>query len=253
MPLSRVSASVRRPRRIVPHVRAPWFKVSVDERARRARPEEEFEAGLDLEMVAAALRDLDVQRAHVGNVEFEAHLRASRVHPRDAGARVFYDPNLRPRLWPRDRAAAIARATMALSDWILPSREDAEWMFGTGEAAAVIDACRRAGARGIVYKRGADGCVVDDGRSRVVIGAHPVTAVDATGAGDCFDGAFAARLAAGDEPVEAARYANAAAALATTGYGAVDPLPRPADVDRLLRAVPRTGVPNAAGGPRGAR
>lgn len=172
---------------------------------------------------------------------------------RDAGARVFYDPNLRPRLWPRDRAAAIARATMALSDWILPSREDAEWMFGTGEAAAVIDACRRAGARGIVYKRGADGCVVDDGRSRVVIGAHPVTAVDATGAGDCFDGAFAARLAAGDEPVEAARYANAAAALATTGYGAVDPLPRPADVDRLLRAVPRTGVPNAAGGPRGAR
>jgi sugar/nucleoside kinase (ribokinase family) len=41
---------------------------------------------------------------------------------------------------------------------------------------------------------------------------------------DCFDGAFAVRVHAGDSPFEAARYANAAAALATTGYGAVAPL-----------------------------
>ena len=154
---------------------------------------------------------------------------------REAGARVFYDPNLRPRLWPRDRARATALATMAESDWCLPSREDAEWVFGTGEPDAVIDACRRAGARGIVYKRGGDGCVVDDGRARVVLAPHRVATVDATGAGDCFDGAFAARLAAGDDPLAAARYANAAAAIATTGYGAVDPLPRPRDVDGLLR------------------
>ena len=58
--------------------------------------------------------------------------------------------------------------------------------------------------------------------------------MDATGAGDCFDGAFAARLVAGDDPFAAARYANAAAALATTGYGAVAPLPRDADVRALL-------------------
>jgi 2-dehydro-3-deoxygluconokinase len=154
---------------------------------------------------------------------------------REAGARVYYDPNLRPRLWPRDRARAVALATMASSDWCLPSREDAEWVFGTADPDAVIDACRRAGARGVVYKRGADGCVVDDGRTRAVLAPHRVHTVDATGAGDCFDGAFAARLAAGDDAFAAARYANAAAAIATTGYGAVDPLPRPRDVDALLR------------------
>jgi 2-dehydro-3-deoxygluconokinase len=54
--------------------------------------------------------------------------------------------------------------------------------------------------------------------------------VDATGAGDCFDGAFATRLLAGDDPFSAAAYANVAAALATTGFGAVAPLPRDADV-----------------------
>jgi 2-dehydro-3-deoxygluconokinase len=154
---------------------------------------------------------------------------------REAGAKVSYDPNLRPKLWPRDRARAIALATMGECDWCLPSREDVEWVFGTGEPEAVIDACRRAGARGVVYKRGADGCTIDDGRSRTTIPPHRVATVDATGAGDCFDGAFLARLGAGDAPVDAARYANAAAAIATTGYGAVDPLPRPRDVDALLR------------------
>lgn len=42
---------------------------------------------------------------------------------------------------------------------------------------------------------------------------------------NCFGGSFIARLAAGDDPFEAARYANVAAALSTTGYGAVAPIP----------------------------
>jgi 2-dehydro-3-deoxygluconokinase len=41
-------------------------------------------------------------------------------------------------------------------------------------------------------------------------------------------------MLAGDTPIAAARYANAAAALATTGFGAVAPLPRDADVRGML-------------------
>jgi 2-dehydro-3-deoxygluconokinase len=67
---------------------------------------------------------------------------------------------------------------------------------------------------------------------------HEVADVDATGAGDCFDGAYATRIVAGDDPFTAARYANAAAALATTGFGAVAPLPRDADVRALLERAP---------------
>ncbi|HEY5862546.1 MAG TPA: sugar kinase, partial [Casimicrobiaceae bacterium] len=48
-----------------------------------------------------------------------------------------------------------------------------------------------------------------------------------------------ARLVAGDDPFGAARYANAAAALATTGYGAVAPLPRDADVRAQLARATR--------------
>jgi 2-dehydro-3-deoxygluconokinase len=71
----------------------------------------------------------------------------------------------------------------------------------------------------------------------VRISAFPVDAVDATGAGDCFDGSFLARLAAGDDPPSAARWASAAAALTTTGYGAVAPLPTAAQVSRFMQTA----------------
>jgi 2-dehydro-3-deoxygluconokinase len=61
-----------------------------------------------------------------------------------------------------------------------------------------------------------------------------VDAVDATGAGDTFCGSFLARIILGDAPEAALRYANAAAALSTTGYGAVAPIPRRAAVEALL-------------------
>jgi len=108
-------------------------------------------------------------------------------------------------------------------------------LFEGGDAASAIAACHRAGAPGVVMKLGAEGCIVSDGTRQQHVPAHRVTPVDATGAGDCFDGAFAVRLLAGDDPFTAAAYANVAAALATTGFGAVAPLPRDADVRAALR------------------
>ena len=49
-----------------------------------------------------------------------------------------------------------------------------------------------------------------------------------------FAGSLLARLVAGDDLETAATYANAAAALTTTGFGAVAPIPRPEQVRALL-------------------
>jgi len=155
---------------------------------------------------------------------------------RDAGAIVTYDPNLRLKLWPLARARAVITATMALCTWCLPSEEDAQLLFGALPTEGIIDALHVAGAPSVVLKQGAQGCIVSHAGRRERVAAFRVDSVDATGAGDCFDGAFATRLLAGDHPVIAARYANAAAALATTGYGAVAPLPRPPAVGRLVAA-----------------
>jgi 2-dehydro-3-deoxygluconokinase len=153
---------------------------------------------------------------------------------RDAGASIVYDTNLRLKLWPLARAREVIRATLRHVDWALPSLDDAREIYGLDDADAIVAAMRDDGARHVVLKRGAAGCIVAVGDARARVDAHRVEAIDATGAGDCFDGAFVARLCAGDDPVRAARYANAAAALSTRGYGAVAPLPRHAEVAALL-------------------
>ena len=158
---------------------------------------------------------------------------------RAAGASVMYDTNLRLKLWPLPRARAVILASLARCDFCVPSGDDARLLFGTDDADAILDACHAAGAPTVVLKRGAQGCVVSHGGRRAAIDGHAVNSVDATGAGDCFDGAFAARVVAGDDPFAAARYANAAAALATTGYGAIAPLPRDGDVRAQLARASR--------------
>ena len=156
---------------------------------------------------------------------------------RSAGGRISYDPNLRLKLWPLARAQAIVRATIALADWVMPSYDEACQLFDTDTPDGIVDALHALGAPIVALKLGAQGCVVSDGRRREAIAGRRVDAVDATGAGDCFDGAFVVRLLQGDDAFTAARYANAAAALATTGYGAVAPLPDEAAVRALLGEV----------------
>ncbi|MBS81278.1 sugar kinase [Variovorax sp.] len=157
---------------------------------------------------------------------------------RAKGVQVSYDANLRLKLWPLARARAVIRETVGLSDLFLPSIEDAQQFTGLDGEDAILDWCFEAGARTVVLKLGKAGAVLATPSSRERIAGHAVRAVDATGAGDCFAGSLLARLAAGDAIAQAVRYANAAAALTTTGFGAVAPIPRPEDVRGLLATAP---------------
>ena len=153
---------------------------------------------------------------------------------RNAGAKISFDSNLRVKLWPLARARATIGAAAAMTDYFFPSIDDARSLSGLDDPDANLDWAHRLGAKQVFLKLGADGVIASDGARRERIPGHRVNAVDATGAGDCFCGAALARLAAGDSLFDAARYANAAAALATTGFGAVAPLPRPDAVRKLL-------------------
>jgi 2-dehydro-3-deoxygluconokinase len=153
---------------------------------------------------------------------------------RAAGAKISFDANLRLKLWPLERARDRIGAAAALADYFFPSIEDARALSGLESVDENLEWAHRLGAKNVLLKLGVEGAVVSDGARRDRIAGHKVKAVDTTGAGDCFCGAALARLAAGDALIDAARYANAAAALATTGFGAVAPLPRPDAVYTLL-------------------
>lgn len=157
---------------------------------------------------------------------------------REAGAKVSFDANLRLGLWPLARARALITAAARLADYFFPSLDDAQALSGLARPEAILDWAHRLGPSTVFLKLGAEGAIASDGASHQHIPPLKVATVDATGAGDCFAGAALARLAAGDSVWEAARYANTAAALATTGFGAVAPLPRPEAVRRAMsRAV----------------
>lgn len=161
-------------------------------------------------------------------------VRAALDAAKGAGAAFVYDANLRVRLWPLDLAREVITATVARADYFLLSMEDAEALCGERDTDAILDWCHRAGARNVALKLGAGGVIGSDARRRERIEGCKVECVDATGAGDCFAGALIARLSAGDDFWRGLRFANAAAALATTGYGAVAPLPRPEAVRQML-------------------
>jgi 2-dehydro-3-deoxygluconokinase len=150
---------------------------------------------------------------------------------RAAGARIAFDPNLRLKLWPLERARACIAHAVSLCDIFLPSLEDMAVLTGLTEPDALIDWGHARGAAQVVLKRGGEGAIASTrGEPRVRVQGCAATLVDATGAGDCFDGNLLARLALGDDLAQATRYANAAAALAVQGFGAVTPLPRAGEV-----------------------
>jgi 2-dehydro-3-deoxygluconokinase len=155
----------------------------------------------------------------------------------DAGRLVSYDPNLRLKLWPLRRARAIIHEAMRFCDIALPGLDDALALTSLNDPDAIVDFYLRLGAPVVALKLGKSGVLVATAKARQRIAARAVAAIDATGAGDCFDGAFLTEYARLGDAFAAARFANVAAGLSTTGYGAVHPLPRRADVEAVMAAA----------------
>jgi 2-dehydro-3-deoxygluconokinase len=153
---------------------------------------------------------------------------------RAGGTLVSFDTNLRLKLWSKDRARAVMSDVIGLSDIVLPSLDDVTAITGITDPDALIDWCLARGAKIVALKLGSEGALVADAAHRHRIPPHPCTPVDATGAGDCFGGAFIARIVAGDAIEIAGRYAGVAAALSTQGYGAVAPIPRAEAVRKAM-------------------
>lgn len=156
-------------------------------------------------------------------------------HARKNGATVSFDTNLRRQLWPLGRARAVIWDIISLADICLPSYDDVVQLSAMTDADQIVDSCLARGPKIVALKLGSGGALVADHQRRFRIPPYPCQAVDATGAGDTFGGAFVARIVAGDDIEQAGHYAAAAAALSTEGYGAVTPIPTADRVRGLLQ------------------
>ncbi|MFF3494095.1 PfkB family carbohydrate kinase [Streptomyces sp. NPDC002795] len=171
--------------------------------------------------IGASVRGGDlVQVSGYGLVmEVNGPLLAKMVAGLPDDVRVCFDPA--PLV--ADIPAEVLDPVLARTDWLSCNAREASLMTGVDgprEAAAALRGRLRDGA-GVLVRADKDGCwLAAPGAGDVVhVPGFPVDAVDSNGAGDAHVGAFLALLGRGVPAVDAARGANAAAALAVTRRG----------------------------------
>lgn len=94
------------------------------------------------------------------------------------------------------------------------------------------------GVQNVVITLGSRGVYVnEDGKSEIVP-AYKVNAIDTTGAGDAFNGGLLTALSEGKTIGEAARFANALAAISVQRIGTTPSMPTRAEIDKFLEEHP---------------
>jgi ribokinase len=124
--------------------------------------------------------------------------------------------------------------------WFTPNETEAAFFIGGEESNDTLTSVQKLmgkGIRGVVLKLGSHGAYIasSDGVASS-IQPFPVSAVDTTAAGDCFNGAFATGLSMDKGTVESARFAAAAAAISVTRIGAQPSMPTMGEVESKMSA-----------------
>jgi 2-dehydro-3-deoxygluconokinase len=148
------------------------------------------------------------------------------VKARDNGAKIAFDTNLRPALWSSPRVmASVLTAAASLCDIVLPTHTDEAPLFGEANVEETANRYLELGVEEVVVKDGSKEALIATATERVRMAPPPAASVvDATGAGDSFNGAYLAARLQGKSITEAAQAAHRTAGIVIGHKGAlVDP------------------------------
>ena len=127
----------------------------------------------------------------------------------------------------------ISPELLELCDWIIPNETEFRELFGQLPTSDEILKIFRPGKNSIVTL-GSQGAVYISADSQLTkVSAPKVTAIDTTGAGDAFVGAFAYSLASGSDPVSAMTLGIKVASISVTRKGAQSSYPDQAEIATL--------------------
>jgi sugar/nucleoside kinase (ribokinase family) len=129
-------------------------------------------------------------------------------------------------------------------DYVVPSFDDMLAIYPGATPGQIASHLLDLGAGTVVLKLGQSGCYIAEGKERTLIPALPVSIVDTTGAGDCWNAGFLAGLSQGKNVISSARLGCAAAAFSIEAAGGSTGVPMYAAV--FLRAAQIEGVLEAA-------
>jgi fructokinase len=184
---------------------------------------------------------------HVGSLSLMAEpARAATMHAvalaQQQGALLSYDPNVRRSLWPDEHTARqTIRTLWERANIIKVSEEELTFLAEGADEAAAVERLWHENLRLLAITCGAAGCRYVTPNARGAVSGVEVDTVDTTGAGDGWMAALLSQLVRqpgvlDDQAAleEMLRYANAAGALTTTGYGAIPALPTLAQIGVMM-------------------
>lgn len=182
----------------------------------------------------------DARVVHVDSVDEDASLAAVR-RARASGAEVTTDVD---NATPGARAIVVA-ATLPILAADVPRRLTGEAdparalrrLAAERPAGRPLETALTSASARICVTLGEEGAVLLDGDRLYEESGFPVEAVDTTGAGDVFRGAFVFALLRGDDPAAILRFANAAAAISCTREGAIGGIPTLEEIEELLKEL----------------
>lgn len=117
-------------------------------------------------------------------------------------------------------------------DFVMPSLDDMLALYPGETPAAIAGRLLARGAKTVILKMGAQGCLLAEPRGQTHVPAPAARVLDTTGAGDCWNAGFIAGLARGADLPSAARLGHACAAFCIETVGGCAGIPEFAAVLR---------------------
>jgi 2-dehydro-3-deoxygluconokinase len=153
----------------------------------------------------------------------EHAIRLARKH----GLKVTFDPNIRLKLWSKERAREVLNSLAAQADIVLPGLEEGEILTGETTPEGIAAGFLRQGVSTVVVKLGESGAfyATAAGEQEYVAGFPVKQVVDPIGAGDGFAAGFLSGLIRGWSCRDAVRLGNRVGACAVTVPGDIEGYP----------------------------
>jgi ribokinase len=119
--------------------------------------------------------------------------------------------------------------TLEKLDYLTPNEHEFEILYGSKREEEMLKKHKNK----LIITKGSEGVSFSDGDKVINITSNKVKVVDTTGAGDTFNGAFAYSLVKGMNIKESIEFANKAAAISVTKFGAQGGMPTLKEVDEF--------------------
>lgn len=141
------------------------------------------------------------------------------------GARISFDPNIRPELLHNQNLQEIVTPILSHCSVLLPGVAELQMLAGCEDIREAVERLfSRFPLEWIVLKRGKQGCTIYSPgfQTEIQVSAYSIQEVDPTGAGDCFDAVFLCGLLENKPMEDCGKMASAAGALNAAAFGPME-------------------------------